>query len=287
MRPKLQFLKINLFVICLLMANMAYSQCPDFAYISANTKCIFLTWNTIPGALPTTITYNSVTYGYLSGSGATADAAIYRDTAPGSGACNANQSLILTGVVYIPEPCAYLNGVLPLNLVSFEGQKINNLNHLKWQTSLEKNTNLFEVESSVNGQKFEKIGTVQSKNNNSNEVNEYSFIDATISDQPIYYRLKSIDMDGATSNSKVIAIKGIDDFNKIKAFPSPTTGVVNINVISESNIGTMAKLLDLSGKQIMSFPVTKKILPIDLQQLNKGLYVVRFNNGEFVKIIKE
>lgn len=288
MKKKLHLFKIKIFVVCLLAANLGFSQCPTTASISANAKCIFLTWNTPPNTFPTSVTYNSVVYTDQSlGTGAVGDPKIYRDDTPGGGGCNANQSVILTGVIYIPGACTYLNGNLPLLLLSFEGQNVNNINYLKWSTSSEQNTDVFEVESSLNGQKFEKIGTVKSKNNNSKETNNYSFSDETISENPIYYRLKIIDMDGAVNNSKIIAIKGSEKLSYANAFPSPTAGMVNINVHNDSNIGTTAKVLDLTGKQIMAFAVSKKISPLDLSNLNKGLYIVRFNNGEFVKIIKE
>ncbi len=288
MKKKLLLIKVKLITICLIAVNLGFSQCPSTVSISANTKCLFLTWNTPPASYPASVTYLSVVYlDQNIGTGAVGDPKIYRDGTPGGGGCNASQTVILTGTIFIPNPCGYVNSILPLNLLSFEGQKINNINYLKWSTTLENNTDAFEVESSLSGQKFEKIGTVKTKNNNSKEINNYTFTDATFSEQPIYYRLKSIDLDGTFNNSKIIAIKGAEYIKNINAFPSPTNGIINLNVLNEENINTTAKVLDITGKQLMVFTISKRQMLLDLSNLNKGLYIVRFNNGEFVKIIKE
>ena len=69
--------------------------------------------------------------------------------------------------------------VLPVELLDFKGRYISPFggqgagNLLTWTTANEQNTVQFDIERSINGQTFEKIGTVKTKGSNST----YEFTD--------------------------------------------------------------------------------------------------------------
>jgi hypothetical protein len=58
-------------------------DCPQSVLISANTKCLRLTWTTPPSPLPNQVVANGVTYTYQSGAGTSGNPALYRDGTPG------------------------------------------------------------------------------------------------------------------------------------------------------------------------------------------------------------
>ncbi|MEO8112686.1 MAG: hypothetical protein ABI594_21735, partial [Ginsengibacter sp.] len=91
--------------------------------------------------------------------------------------------------------------VLPLQLVSFTGTLNQNQVKLNWKTANETNTALFEVERSITGTAFAKIGSKKAGQNS------YFFIDEKAGQsQELYYRLKMIDADGKFTYSNILRL---------------------------------------------------------------------------------
>ncbi|ALM50532.1 hypothetical protein AMR72_17560 [Flavobacterium psychrophilum] len=79
-----------------------------------------------------------------------------------------------------------------------------------------------------------------------------------------------------------------DDKKKIEAIPNPATQFTNIIVGFEFNSGTLS-VFDLSGRQLQSFTVDSRTVPLDLGNYPEGIYVVevRTDKGtESVKVLK-
>ena len=90
----------------------------------------------------------------------------------------------------------------------------------------------------------------------------------------------------------VLAIKEIGkEQGDLLIYPNPTTGNLNI-VLSESNIDSPVEvsLFNLTGKEIYNSRFTRSsIFTLDLGRYNKGMYIIRLQNGDqiyFKKIIK-
>lgn len=77
----------------------------------------------------------------------------------------------------------------------------------------------------------------------------------------------------------------IKDFNKtatnLVVYPNPTTGVLNISKKGEP---TKIEVFDLTGKRVISENFSNKI---DLSLLNKGIYFLRTNLNQVVKVAVE
>ncbi len=79
-----------------------------------------------------------------------------------------------------------------------------------------------------------------------------------------------------------------DRYVGLEAFPNPTENFTNIIVNHEFENGT-ASVYDISGKQIQSFEISSRTVPIDLQGLPVGIYIVTVTTNvstESVKILK-
>ena len=83
-----------------------------------------------------------------------------------------------------------------------------NLLLLKWYATFETNFKRYEIERSIDGRTFYKIGEVAGRN-----LPDYSFTDNDLPDaNNVYYRLKMIDIDGHFSTSKIVVVKIADQF---------------------------------------------------------------------------
>jgi hypothetical protein len=95
--------------------------------------------------------------------------------------------------------------VLPIELVSFSGEKKDNRNILNWTTASEINNAFFTVEKSYNGIDFEWVGT-QEGTSPSTQIINYSLSDYDVLETLNYYRLKQTDFDGKFEYSNTISI---------------------------------------------------------------------------------
>lgn len=88
-----------------------------------------------------------------------------------------------------------VDGVLPVELLYFEGDNYNGFNLLRWSTASESNSDYFSIENSVDGINWKSIG-IKSAAGNSNQTLYYNYT-ATVENHTInYYILKQVDFDG-------------------------------------------------------------------------------------------
>ena len=139
--------------------------------------------------------------------------------------------------------------VLPIELVSFYGEKKDNRNILNWTTASEINNAYFTIEKSYNGFDFEWVGT-QDGSSPSTQIINYSLTDYNILKTINYYRLKQTDFDGKFEYSNTISI----DNRKDDSFKE---------IIGRTN---------LLGQEV--------------QEFYNGIVIVRYNDGTSEKFIQ-
>ena len=177
--------------------------------------------------------------------------------------------------------------VLPINLVNFSGTKKDGYNLLQWSTASEQNSSYFEVQRSENGADFSAIAKVTAAGN-SNIIKNYQYNDDQISSSaPIYYyRLKMVDIDGSGKYSSVIFIR--NSVNGLTAvYPNPATNQITINVADQSLINTQVIMTDLSGKILQRISLNQATTQVNISNFAKGMYILKFTNGNSIKIVKE
>jgi hypothetical protein len=175
--------------------------------------------------------------------------------------------------------------ILPIRLKSFSGTTEDQYNLLEWTTLAEKNVQWHLVERSANGASWSEIGR-KSGQANSNSPLHYSLEDR----QPLalaYYRLRSIDFDGAASVSQVILLtRRSEQFGITGAFPSPTTGQLTVQFAAVSEEEVTIRLTDLVGRVALEQAATAikglNNAQLSLHHLPAGIYSITIANGETV-----
>jgi uncharacterized delta-60 repeat protein len=94
------------------------------------------------------------------------------------------------------------NAPLPVELAAFTAQAEGPAARLQWTTASEKNNAYFDVERSLNGREFSKIGQEQGQGSKATATS-YTFLDKQLPAGTSYYRLRQVDLDGTTSYSPV------------------------------------------------------------------------------------
>ncbi len=108
---------------------------------------------------------------------------------------------------------------LPISFLSFTAQKVSDGVSLKWETTNELNNLKFIIERAGDDQKFVDIGSEDGRGN-STKRNAYYFKDISPVSGNNYYRLKQVDFDGKTEDSKIIIINII---GLVTMFPNPAS----------------------------------------------------------------
>lgn len=153
-----------------------------------------------------------------------------------------------------------VNSPLPVELVSFTGEVVENGVQLTWETASELNNDFFTVERSETGEVFSGVGKVKGAGT-TNQENTYSLIDYNPMYGTAYYRLKQTDFDGTFTYSKIISItyEG-PTVAVLDVYPNPTTGdQFTIKISGLKNVESVPVVLyDQVGRECM-----KLILHVD------------------------
>lgn len=166
--------------------------------------------------------------------------------------------------------------VLPVSLTSFTARKSNNQIQLAWSTASESNNSHFEIERSVNGTDFVKIGERKGAGNSSSVLN-YSFIDNNPASGTNYYRLKQVDFDGKFEYSDIQAASlASTEELALKYLGGQDAHQVKFEINTQKNTNGSLIIYDLSGRRVAKQDLLLKegsnLVPLSMLNLNSGVY---------------
>ena len=166
---------------------------------------------------------------------------------------------------------------LPIQWVLFEGRMgFNNVVLLNWQTALEINNDHFEIERSLDGVRFERIGNV--KATNFSNGSKYEFEDKQYNEGTNYYRIKQVDFDGNASFSKIVSVYN-RTVNTVRIYPNPATDFINIELPKGCE---NLNIYNVYGVSVRSISVKgQSNLLLNLTNLVNGIYWIK--TGKIIK----
>jgi len=167
---------------------------------------------------------------------------------------------------------------LPISIEYFKGSKQGSNMLLDWKVTCYSSPSVtMLLERSADGRKFTTI-------NNQTETSlrclqPFSFTDAAPLSGINYYRLKSVDIDGKESYSKIVALLNKEKgFEIVSLVPNPVSNEAVLSVTSAAKSIIEIVVSDLSGKQLNKQRVTmiagNNLLPINVSNLPAGTYQV-------------
>ena len=185
--------------------------------------------------------------------------------------------------------CVFVGVTLPVTWLYFKGSNQNKNNLLEWATASEQNSKEFSLERSLTGNSFSSIATLPAAGFSSS-TKTYQYMDYNIdrlNSSVMYYRIKQIDRDGRFRYSNIVKLNyNVKEAPKSIVYPNPTQSIITIAVGDKALIGTFAKLFDESGRQLETFKITANTQTINMNKYVNGVYLIRLNNKEVLKVIK-
>ncbi|MFK7773352.1 MAG: T9SS type A sorting domain-containing protein [Saprospiraceae bacterium] len=170
--------------------------------------------------------------------------------------------------------------VLPVELTDFKATAKEKDVFLEWNTETELNNEGFEIERSIDGEAWNKIGFVRG-NGSVQTPQRYQFIDADLDAKMAYYRLKQIDFDGETSYSNMVSVEMKDD-KTFEVFPNPVTNILNLRgELALKEDAHIVIMNNVGGKVI---EVQSNSSTIDISNLTPGLYFIQIHSGHMNRV---
>jgi hypothetical protein len=166
--------------------------------------------------------------------------------------------------------------VLPVTLLTFNGNLNNSDILLNWKTTAEQGAKYFRIEKSPDGTNFTPIGKVAASGTRSS-VNSYNYVDRQV-DEFNYYRLKMVDIDGKFTYSSTILIKDINVSQHIWVGNNPFHDIINIRLAKNPQQNVKVELMNESGAKVYfkEFGNTNQI-SVNVSGINlaSGVYLLR------------
>jgi hypothetical protein len=165
-------------------------------------------------------------------------------------------------------------GPLPIDLISFEARHVDNSTKLAWSTASEFNFDYFEIQRAIGSTDFRALGELSGAGEDVETIQEYEFIDEKPLNGINYYRLKSIDLDGAFEFSDIQAIQYKFDA-RFDIYPNPSDGS-SLNVLMDKvEEGYQMVVYDNMGLQVYESLIKGHDEPYSLPNLKSGMYTVK------------
>ncbi len=198
----------------------------------------------------------------------------------------------------------YVN-VVPVELISFTANAIDDKVELNWTTATESNNSGFEIQR-LQDSKIEKLNDLPTGQagwetigfvpgyGTTTEPKSYSFIDKDVTSGSYKYRLKQIDFDGSFTYSnevEVVVDFAPKEFVLYQNYPNPFNPVTTISWQSPVGIHQVLKVFDVLGNEIATLVNEYKNAGIHeveffAADLASGIYFYQITGDSYTEIKK-
>ncbi|HSZ84401.1 MAG TPA: T9SS type A sorting domain-containing protein, partial [Puia sp.] len=207
-------------------------------------------------------------------------AGVWQNSTATGGANNATNTVTSQFTSFSPFGVGSIGNPLPISLINFTAVlNSNNTVSLSWQTTVEVNSDHFDIERSSDGSTWNSIGTVDAQGNSQIVVN-YSYLDASPASGVNYYRLNMVDKNGSHSYSNVEVVT-MNSIGAFRIFPNPAKDFVNVTLDHVSGSSTI-RLFNFSGQTVFTQQLTKEngnAISIPVQNLAQGTYMLQVSGA--------
>jgi hypothetical protein len=176
--------------------------------------------------------------------------------------------------------------ILPVTFMGITAKKEGTSTRVQWDVADEIDVQGYEIERSTNGINFTRVGYMPST-----KKPAYHFVDASMTEGTVYYRVKNVDLDGKFKYSSIVKLSGKSSTIVLKAFPLPAR--TQLTVQHDKMQQGVLSLATADGRNVRNQMVAPGTIQtqVDLNGLTPGLYILRVDDGngnvESMKVVKQ
>lgn len=173
---------------------------------------------------------------------------------------------------------------LPVELSAFTARAGEKRIQLNWETASETANSGFEVQRSLDGNRFEPLGFVNGQGD-ATEANDYLFEDRNVdADTEYFYRLKQINFDGSFNFSSIVSAQVIGEGLRTSVFPNPVAGgLVQLSINTPSDAALLVTAYNGVGQVMRSVERTvqagRSQIELDIQDFAPGVYYLKLQQA--------
>jgi len=170
------------------------------------------------------------------------------------------------GLTY-DDLCGSVNSSsLPVAFSSFKFVKENEHSVLTWTTESEINSSIFEIERSLDGKLWNKIGEIRSSNDPTGASYEFTLSAEVVGG---YYRIRNVDFDGFSNFSEIIFVN-YEIIEEPTIYPNPARNTIDISY--GNGIGLKELIIYNIDGRVKLQQNLKNDQTVDVSNLAKGSY---------------
>lgn len=162
---------------------------------------------------------------------------------------------------------------LPVTWVSVDVREEQGNSVLSWSTVEEKNVASFEIQHSTSARTWRVVGTQVPTNE---PVARYQFIHKPERSAVHYYRIKNIDLDGSSSFSPIVSLRG-QEASQLMLYPNPVeSGILKLE--TDLSAASQIRVFSLAGVEVIRTPARSNVL--NVANLVSGTYILQISNTD-------
>jgi hypothetical protein len=173
----------------------------------------------------------------------------------------------------------------PSNLTATTNKRSNGSIELNWQDNANNEDGFYvEFSQDTTGSSWTLLATLG--------VDEETYIHTGLNDgEQFFYRVSAFNAVGSSAFSNVaettLSVNSFHDFfeNNISIYPNPVKNQLFISA-NQNNANLLAEIFDLTGKRIKEVNIINNLEKIDVSEFDNGMYYLKINTNEGVKVLK-
>ena len=168
-----------------------------------------------------------------------------------------------------------LNSPLPVYFIGLVAERNNSDVNLKWDVTEEVDVKEYQIERSTTGIDFTTVGVSSARGKSI-----YSYTNYNAPGGTVFYRIRSVDLDGRYKYSGIIKLSGNNSFsNELRIYPTPATNEITVQH-RRINSGAKMSIISADGRMMRMIYMKGGVshTQIDISQLMPGMYFLRLED---------
>ncbi|CAG5000595.1 hypothetical protein DYBT9275_02494 [Dyadobacter sp. CECT 9275] len=178
----------------------------------------------------------------------------------------------------IAAPELNIDAALPVTLVSFSAAREGKIANLSWATTAETNSDYFEIQRSVNGTTWNRIGSVNSYGESAS-LKKYTFSDNSPLNGDNLYRLRMVDKDATFAFSKIVNLRFEGLGTDVSVYPNPVSDKLYLR--DHAGI-TKVVITDMAGRTVYQ-AANASTGWINVKNLPASMYIISVTKADGAK----